>query len=270
MPELPEVETVCAGLRRYAQGEKIISAAQYRNDIRFALPERLSERIEGLSLTSIRRRGKYILLEVGSLQFIAHLGMSGRFIIRDPQEKCKHEHLVWQLSNHKEMIYHDPRRFGFFIEADQGWDNHPMIAALGVEPLSPRCNAEYLANKLISKKAPIKNLLLDQRIIAGLGNIYVCEVLWRCRIHPAQAGGDCVLHIADMVRHIKDVLHEAIESGGSTLRDYATASGSSGYFQHQFRVYGREGKPCFSCGRDIKRIVQAGRSSFFCPSCQLK
>ncbi len=268
MPELPEVETVCRGLREYAQGAVIDAAVQYRDDIRFALPKHLSERIAGLPLNAISRRGKYILLDIGSLKFIAHLGMSGSFIVRDPQQVRKHEHLVWQLSNGKEMVYHDPRRFGFFIEAEQGWEAHPMIAALGAEPLSNHCNAEYLAEKLKDKKAPIKNVLLDQRIITGLGNIYVCELLWRCHIHPARAAGDCVPQAEDIIRHMRDVLNEAIESGGSTLRDYATASGSSGYFQHHFKVYGRGKKPCFACNMTVERIVQAGRSSFFCPSCQ--
>jgi formamidopyrimidine-DNA glycosylase len=268
MPELPEVETVCRGLREYAEGATVLDAQQYRADIRFAIPEKLTERIIGQVLSRITRRGKYILLQIGSEQFIAHLGMSGSFIVRDPQQVQTHEHLVWELSNGKQLVYHDPRRFGFFIDAPAGWHEHPMIQTLGVEPLSNYLHAAYLEQAFYGKKAPIKNALLDQSIIAGLGNIYVSEVLWRCGIHPARAAQDCTSHADDMVIHIRNVLEEAIDSGGSTLRDYATASGSSGYFQHHFNVYGREKQPCFRCETGIMRQVQAGRSSFFCPTCQ--
>lgn len=269
MPELPEVETVRRGLEAGALGKTILSAAQYRNDIRFVLPDTLSQRLQGQTINHIGRRGKYLLFTIGNLQLIGHLGMSGAFIVRSKDHiRHIHDHLVWQLDNNTEIAYHDPRRFGFILEATDGFDAHSMIAALGAEPLSNHLHGEYLAKKLYSRAAPIKNVLLDQSVIAGLGNIYVCELLYRCHINPARSAKECVNDVDNLVTQCRIVLEEAIASGGSTLRNYANASGGSGYFQHHFSVYGRQGQDCYHCATSIIRITQAGRSTFFCPQCQ--
>ncbi len=269
MPELPEVETVRRGLELGARGKRIVKAVQHRDDIRFPLPSKLSQRLQGQVIDVIGRRGKYLLFEIGSLKLIGHLGMSGSFVLRySGMDAQKHDHLIWTLDDGQELVYHDPRRFGFVLEAEDGFEAHPMIQALGVEPLSNHFNAVDLAQKLAKRAAPIKSVLLDQAVVAGLGNIYVCETLFRANIHPARPAKECVDHADALVPIIRDVLQEAITSGGSTLRNYATASGDTGYFHHKFQVYGRENKPCLICSVQIQRITQSGRSTFFCPSCQ--
>lgn len=269
MPELPEVETVRRGLMLGAQGKRIIKAELRRPNLRFPFPDNLSQRVHGQRIDAIRRRGKYLLFEIGAERLIGHLGMSGSFVIREagalPQ---KNDHLIWELDDGHELIYHDPRRFGFLLDAPEGFEAHKMVSVLGVEPLSNQLSAPYLAEKLSARAAPIKAALLDQSIIAGLGNIYVCEALFRAQIHPARPAKECVDDAEILVPIIRQVLEEALESGGSTLRNYATASGDMGYFQHRFQVYGREKKQCFQCDTEIKRIVQSGRSTFFCPACQ--
>lgn len=270
MPELPEVETVRRGLMLGAQGKRVVKAQLRRPNLRFPFPDGLSARVQGKCIDAIGRRGKYLLFEIGTEKLVGHLGMSGSFVIRaagtSPQ---KHDHLIWELDDGHELVYHDPRRFGFLLDAPNGFDAHKMVAVLGVEPLSNQLSAPYLVEKLSLRAAPIKAALLDQSIIAGLGNIYVCEVLFRAQIHPARPARECAGDAEMLVPIIRQVLEEAIESGGSTLRNYATASGDTGYFQHRFRVYGREKKQCFQCNTVIERIVQSGRSTFFCPICQV-
>ncbi len=269
MPELPEVETVCNGLRPYMEGRRISSLHMNRPDLRFPLPANFSQLVSQATVKSIVRQGKYILIHLDNDHtLIAHLGMSGRFLI-NPSDKNNHDHLAFHLG--KDIItYRDPRRFGF-MDTEKTEDIHTnrFLKKLGVEPLSNDFTPTYLKKQLHTKLGPIKNLLLNQSIIAGLGNIYVCEALFESGIHPEKRGCDIKIHTLEkLCPIIKDVLTKAIHAGGSSLKDYQQASGELGYFQHQFKVYGRENKTCFKCGTIIRRIVQSGRSTFYCPECQ--
>ncbi len=270
MPELPEVETVRAGLDRYVGGKHIVSARLHRPNLRYPFPPDLVKQVTAQRVDRIRRRAKYLLFDIGDVTLIGHLGMSGRYVVRaQGSEVQSHEHMTWILDDGMEVVYHDPRRFGFVLSTGRNqWQTHPMITTLGVEPFSPECSAQYLAEQLATRRTTIKQLLLDQRVIAGIGNIYASEVLFRTGIHVQTPADACVDKAASLVLTIRQVLQSAIDSGGSTLRNYAKASGDSGYFQHQFQVYGREGKPCYVCKTPIHKITQSGRSSFFCPSCQ--
>ena len=243
----------------------------------------MSERLTGARIKALRRRSKYILLDTDRDDvWLIHLGMSGRVTIGDQPPTAnfhhhrknleKHDHVFIGFDTGQSLIYNDPRRFGamdIFGAAEEA--DHPLIKNLGPEPLGNRFNAEYLFAKLRGKKAPIKSALLDQRIVAGLGNIYVCEALWRSGIHPKRLAGKIARPRIDILTaHIRDVLAEAIAAGGSSLQDYRQADGELGYFQHQFAAYGQEGTACSKsdCTGTIKRIVQSGRSSFFCNTCQ--
>lgn len=287
MPELPEVETVRRGLVPVMEGQVIAQAAVNRADLRWPFPDRMAERLTGATVLALRRRSKYILADLSTGEtLLIHLGMSGRMLISAPEQGRetlgewhhhhpapeKHDHVVFDMANGARVTFNDARRFGamdLMQTAKAG--AHPLLAGLGPEPLGNSFDDTYLAGKLKGKNTPIKAALLDQRLIAGLGNIYVCETLYRTRIHPATLAGKLKpRQIAQMVPIIRDVLAEAIEAGGSSLRDYRQADGELGYFQHSFQVYGREGDPCLTQGCDavIQRIVQSGRSSFFCPACQ--
>ena len=267
MPELPEVETTVRGLERVLGGRRIARVEARRPDLRRAFPEGLGQRLTGALVTGLRRRAKYGLIETDRGDtLVFHLGMSGHWRI-DPSETGKHDHFIVETDDGRRLALNDPRRFGSLdlVRTDELPDWGP-IKALGPEPLelSPR----ELKRRLAGRKAAIKLLLLDQRIVAGLGNIYVCEALHRAGIHPTRAGGSVSLQrLERLVPAIRDVLEEAIAAGGSTLRNFASPDGELGYFPKRFGVYNREGKRC-ACGGTVRRTVQGGRSTFYCPKCQ--
>lgn len=282
MPELPEVETVRRGLEPVMAGQIIRDAAVNRPDLRRPFPPRMAERLTGARVTGLRRRSKYILADLDRGEtLLIHLGMSGRMLIsgampgafhHDHPAPAKHDHVVLDMANGARITFNDARRFGAMDLLDTASAGaHPLLAGIGPEPLGNDFNETYLVNRLKARATPIKSALLDQRIVAGLGNIYVCEVLFRARILPnRQAGTLSEANVAGLVPVIRGVLIEAIEAGGSSLRDYRQADGELGYFQHNFKTYGREGEPCTTpgCTARICRIAQAGRSTFFCPECQ--
>jgi formamidopyrimidine-DNA glycosylase len=270
MPELPEVETTVRGLVRFLDGEVLARVTTRRADLRRPFPPELAQVLTGARVTGLGRRAKYGLVHVDRGQtMVFHLGMSGRWRI-EPEELGKHDHLVIETGAGHVLALCDPRRFGSVDLVDTAQlEDWPPFAGLGPEPLGPGLTARHLAAALKGRIAAIKLMLLDQRIVAGLGNIYVCEALYRARIHPERAGGKVSRAALDrLVPAIKAVLTEAIEAGGSTLRDYARPDGELGYFSKQFDVYGREGEPCRSCSGTVDRIVQGGRSTWFCPRCQ--
>lgn len=282
MPELPEVETVRRGLLPVMEGRLITNAAVNRPDLRWPFPVAMADRLTGKRVNSLRRRSKYILADLDSGEsLIIHLGMSGRLLIsgallgnfhHDHPVPAKHDHVVLDMESGARVTFNDARRFGSMdlIETDRA-ETHPLLANIGPEPFGNAFSGPYLVDRLKSRNTPIKSALLDQSIIAGLGNIYVCEVLFRARISPARKAGQIAsARVAGLVPIIRDVLTEAIEAGGSSLRDYRQADGELGYFQHAFKVYGREGAPCVTpgCASTIVRLVQSGRSSFHCPKCQ--
>jgi formamidopyrimidine-DNA glycosylase len=270
MPELPEVETTVRGLARILDGEVLARVTTRRADLRRPFPPELAQVLTGSRVTGLGRRAKYGLVHVDRGQtMVFHLGMSGRWRI-EPDAIGKHDHLVLETGSGHRLALCDPRRFGSVDLVDTAQlDDWPPFAALGPEPLSDALTPAHLSAALKGRIAAIKLMLLDQRIVAGLGNIYVCEALYRARIHPEREGGKVGRPaLARLVPAIKAVLAEAIEAGGSTLRDYARPDGELGYFSKQFDVYDREGEPCRSCSGTVKRIVQGGRSTWFCPRCQ--
>jgi formamidopyrimidine-DNA glycosylase len=267
MPELPEVETTVRGLARVLDGRRIARIQARRPDLRRALPEDLGQRLTGARVTGLRRRAKYGLIDTDRGDtLVFHLGMSGHWRI-DPSEMAKHDHFIIETDEGRRLALNDARRFGsldLVRTAELG--DWPAIATLGPEPLD--IGAAELRRRLAGRQAAIKLLLLDQRIIAGLGNIYVCEALHRAGIHPARAGGSVSLgRLERLVPAIHEVLDEAIAAGGSTLKDFAAPDGELGYFPKRFAVYDREEQPC-PCGGTVRRIVQGGRSTFYCPRCQ--
>lgn len=282
MPELPEVETVRQGLIPAMEGRVITRAEVRRADLRFAFPPRMAERLEGARVLSLRRRSKYILADLDRGEtLLVHLGMSGRMLVADAMPgqfhhdlpaPDRHDHVILTMEGGLRITFNDARRFGAMdLVATDRAASHPLLAGLGPEPLGNGFDEPWLAARLAGRRTPIKAALLDQRNVAGLGNIYVCEVLHRAGLHPARLARDLApAEIARLVPLIREVLSEAIAAGGSSLRDYRRADGELGYFQHTFRVYGREGGPCTApeCGGVVARIVQSGRSSFFCPRCQ--
>ncbi|ACJ00418.1 bifunctional DNA-formamidopyrimidine glycosylase/DNA-(apurinic or apyrimidinic site) lyase [Rhodospirillum centenum] len=286
MPELPEVETVRRGLEMKIAGRVLVRVAQYRPDLRFPLPERFAARLTGLRVAGLFRRAKYLLIRLegsaeGPLVWLVHLGMSGTLVVRrgPPGPPGPHDHLVFETdpppgeAQGWVVTYNDVRRFGFMdLFPEALLDSHPMLACLGPEPLGNGFDAEELSRRLAGKITPIKAALLDQTVVAGLGNIYVCESLFRAGISPRRLAHTVAGRRAGrLVPAIRDVLTEAIAAGGSSLRDYVQSDGELGYFQHSFKVYGREGEPCPGCDCDpvrtggIARIVQSGRSTFYCP-----
>ena len=288
MPELPEVETVLRGLEPVIVGQKIRNAEIRRPDLRWPFPENMSERLTGVTILRLHRRSKYILCDLDSGEtLLIHLGMSGRMTISHagnesedllgnfqykPSTPAKHDHVILDMQAGARISFNDARRFGAMdlIETQNLFD-HKLIKSLGPEPLGNEFNSLYLHLKLKSKTAPIKSALLDQRIVSGLGNIYVCESLWRAGINPKRLSRKVSRKkIEVLVPIIRDVLREAISAGGSSLKDHRQTNGDLGYFQHSFAVYGREGKKCNSpnCSESVKRIVQSGRSSFYCAKCQ--
>ncbi|CAN5286393.1 bifunctional DNA-formamidopyrimidine glycosylase/DNA-(apurinic or apyrimidinic site) lyase [soil metagenome] len=285
MPELPEVETVRRGLEPVLVGARLTRVRQNRPDLRFPFPERFVERLDGATVTGIDRRAKYLLIRLDTGEtWVSHLGMTGRFTVDGAQigefeEPApiagKHEHMsvcAVRGNTTTRVGYADARRFGFMgLIPTDAVESHPWFVGMGPEPLGNGFSGAHLAEAFAGKTQNIKVSLLDQRIVAGLGNIYVCEALYRARISPLIAAGKVSKpRLETLASVIRDVLDDAIAAGGSTLRDFANAEGGQGYFQHRFDVYGREGKPCLAegCTGVVRRIVQAGRSTFYCPSCQ--
>ena len=291
MPELPEVETVRGGLAPVLEGHRLARVEARRPDLRFPLPLNFVQFLTGATITKLERRAKYLLARLDREDtLVMHLGMSGRFEISRPVSEAgggssrpgqfhyapdpdpKHAHIVFETEAGARVTYYDPRRFGYMALINTATFNlHPWFAGLGPEPLSDAFDVARLQTAFAGRKQGPKTLLLDQRVVAGLGNIYVCEALNRARISPFKpAGGVSAAHLAKLVPEIKAVLGEAIAAGGSTLRDFAQTDGALGYFQHRFRTYDREGQPCRNdgCKGVIDRKVQAGRSTFYCPVCQ--
>ncbi|MBE0553880.1 MAG: bifunctional DNA-formamidopyrimidine glycosylase/DNA-(apurinic or apyrimidinic site) lyase [Rhodobacteraceae bacterium] len=282
MPELPEVETVRMGLAPVMEGRVIAAAEVNRDGLRFPFPPRMAERLTGARVLGLRRRSKYILADLSTDEtLLIHLGMSGRMLISGVMlgefhhphpAPAKHDHVVLHIEGGARVTFNDARRFGAMdLMPTPGAEAHPLLAALGPEPLGNTFDETWLAGRLAGRATPVKSALLDQHIIAGLGNIYVCEVLHRAAISPLRLARDLTSQeTARLVPLIREVLAEAIAAGGSSLKDYRQADGELGYFQHSFRVYGREGAPCPTpgCTGTITRTVQSGRSSFHCPLCQ--
>jgi formamidopyrimidine-DNA glycosylase len=293
LPELPEVETVRCGLEPVLVSRRVLRLEQRRPDLRFPFPEKFAERLHGRRVETLMRRAKYLVAHIeGGESLIMHLGMSGRFTIgqadggaqtpgaysREVGADPKHDHVVFHLEGGASVTYSDPRRFGFMLMTPTELiDSHPLIRGLGPEPLGNGLNAAYLAERAGGRRADLKAFLMDQRNVAGLGNIYVCEALYRARLSPKRSAacltrksGTPTERAERLVSAIRSVLRDAIAAGGSTLRDYRHADGALGYFQHTFSVYDRAGESCADpeCRGTVHRIVQTGRSTFYCPCCQ--
>src|SRR6516165_5565941 len=291
MPELPEVETVRRGLQPAMEGAKIMKADVRRKDLRFPFQKDFVARLEGQTVKGLGRRAKYLMADLGSGDvLLMHLGMSGSFRVLNDDEKTPgkfhfsksedraHDHVVFQMSSGAAIVFNDPRRFGYMkVIARNALDREPLLKDLGPEPLGNEFDAAMLARACANKKTSLKAALLDQRVVAGLGNIYVCEALFRAHLSPrrlaatlATRKGEPTDHARRLVEAIHDVLNQAIKAGGSSLRDHRQTSGELGYFQHSFQVYDREGEPCGTkgCGGIVRRFNQNGRSTFWCPKCQ--
>ena len=295
MPELPEVETVKRGLTPAMEGARIERLELRRGDLRFPFPQDFESQVSGRTIIGLGRRAKYLLIDLDSGKtIISHLGMSGSFRIEqgplagtpgdfhhERSKDEKHDHAIFHLEGEggpRRVIYNDPRRFGFMDIADRSeLDANPFLFGLGPEPTGNELSAAYLAERFAGKAQPLKGALLDQKTIAGLGNIYVCEALWRAHLSPLRAAGTLVMKTGKpkealnlLVSSIREVIADAIAAGGSSLRDHIQTDGSLGYFQHSFSVYDREGLACRTpgCGGTVSRIVQAGRSTFYCVTCQ--
>ncbi len=295
MPELPEVETVRAGLAPVLVGHSFARIEQRRPDLRFPLPDNFTARLRGRKVVRLERRAKYLIAHLsGGEALIMHLGMSGRFTVHVPSAKprggrvgafahatgsdTKHDHVVFHTDQGAVVTYNDPRRFGFMLLVpEHELAQHPLMHGLGVEPLGPELTPDYLARRAGGKAVDLKAFLSDQRIVAGLGNIYVCEALFRAGLAPTRGAASLATKrgrptsgAKRLVTALRAVLKEAIAAGGSSLRDYRRADGVPGAFQHSFAVYGREGMACVrpGCRGSVRRIVQAGRSTFYCPKCQ--
>jgi formamidopyrimidine-DNA glycosylase len=286
MPELPEVETVRRGLSSVLAGARLVHVEARRPDLRFPLPQGFGQRLTGARIERLDRRAKYLLAPLDrSETLVMHLGMTGRFEVTSPNAARrpggfafaqapdpKHAHVVLETDGGATITFYDPRRFGYMdLIATDALASHPWFEGLGPEPLGPCFNTDYLTGRVAERRQPVKTLLLDQRVVAGLGNIYVCEALHRAAISPdAPAGALDRSSLGRLARAVRRVLEEAIAAGGSTLRDFATTDGALGYFQHRFRVYGRDGERCLrrGCGGRIERSVHAGRSTFACDRCQ--
>jgi formamidopyrimidine-DNA glycosylase len=287
MPELPEVETVRRGLAPAMEGARFAKVEVRRGDLRWPLPKGFAQRLDGKTVEGLGRRAKYLLADLSSGEvLLMHLGMSGSFRVgkdakpgvyyHERSKSTAHDHIVFHMSNGATVTFNDPRRFGSMKLVPRAkLDQEPLLRSLGPEPLGNEFDAAMLAKACVGKKTSLKAALSDQRVVAGLGNIYVCEALFRARLSPkrrastiADRHGKPNERAEGLVDAIKAVLGDAIEAGGSSLRDHRRADGSLGDFQHNFRVYDREGEPCRNCKGRIKRIVQVGRSTFYCPSCQ--
>ena len=275
MPELPEVETVRLGLVPVLEGRRLVRVEQFRADLRWPIPRGFRERLEGRRVTGLRRRAKYLIWDFDDgTVLLMHLGMSGRLVISDHRPELEaHDHLVFTTEDGFVVRFHDARRFGMVdLARSETLEAHRLLAGLGPEPLGNEFSAPVLHRYLAGRRTPVKSALLDQKVVAGLGNIYVCEALHMAGISPFRpaaslGAGD----VERLVGAVREVLEAAIRAGGSSLRDHVAPDGELGYFQHSFRVYGRDGEPCPCCGCDgvVERAVQSGRSSFHCPQCQV-
>jgi len=287
MPELPEVETVRRGLAPVMEGKRFAKVEVRRGDLRWPLPKGFAQKLNGKTVQGLGRRAKYLLADLSSGDvLLMHLGMSGSFRVgkdsapgtyyHERSKSTAHDHIVFHMSNGVTVTFNDPRRFGSMkLVSRARLEDEPLLRSLGPEPLGNEFDAAMLAKACAGKKTSLKAALSDQRVVAGLGNIYVCEALFRARLSPkriastiADRNGKPNEHAEKLVDAIRAVLKDAIEAGGSSLRDHRRADGSLGDFQHNFQVYDREGQPCPSCKGKVKRIVQGGRSTFYCPSCQ--
>ncbi|RPE64646.1 DNA-(apurinic or apyrimidinic site) lyase [Pacificibacter maritimus] len=282
MPELPEVETVRRGLEPSMTGSVITRADVNRPDLRWPFPDKMAERLTGAGVMQLRRRSKYILADLDTGEtLLVHLGMSGRMTVSgDPLGQfvhehpalIKHDHVVLHMENGARVTFNDPRRFGAMDLLETATaDTHPLLAKIGPEPFGNDFNESHLIDAFANKNSPVKSALLDQSVVAGLGNIYVCEALFRAGINPTTKAKDLAPErIASLVPIVREILLDAIEAGGSSLKDFRQAGGELGYFQHKFKVYGREGELCVApnCNALITRISQSGRSTFSCPNCQ--
>ncbi|MBA1139599.1 bifunctional DNA-formamidopyrimidine glycosylase/DNA-(apurinic or apyrimidinic site) lyase [Mesorhizobium neociceri] len=295
MPELPEVETVRRGLQPVLEGARIVRVEARRPDLRFPFPTKFAQRLTGKTITALGRRAKYLTMHLdGGPVLICHLGMSGSFRIETVDDSetpgafhhecskdAKHDHVVFHVVSpagvQSRVVFNDPRRFGFMLFAEGLADAHPMLAGLGVEPTGNALDGSLLASLLKGRRSPLKAALLDQKLIAGLGNIYVSEALWRAGLSPLREAGTIAgtgkkakEQSERLAEAIRSVIADAIAAGGSSLRDYVHTDGSLGYFQHSFAVYDREGEPCPTprCRGHIERVVQSGRSTFYCRTCQ--
>ena len=270
MPELPEVEVVRRGLESYLVGKKIAHITVHRCDLRYPVPD-LDAALRGCKLRGIERRAKYLLFFFENTLLVWHLGMTGQFHVL-PQDipAAPHEHVCLLFSDGTSLRYRDSRRFGYagLLPLD-GWQQHPWFRYLGLEPLDGEFTVEYLMHCCKMRKASVKQILMNAHVVVGIGNIYACEVLFRARIHPARAANR-ISHarLQKLFQAIRQVLGEAIDAGGSSISDFVRVDGKPGYFAHDFRVYGRDGEVCPDCGRRIRRMVQSGRSTFYCPGCQ--
>ncbi|HEX2363461.1 MAG TPA: bifunctional DNA-formamidopyrimidine glycosylase/DNA-(apurinic or apyrimidinic site) lyase [Bradyrhizobium sp.] len=291
MPELPEVETVRRGLQPVMEGARILHAEARRKDLRFPFQKDFVARLTGQTVTGLGRRAKYLMADLGSGDvLLMHLGMSGSFRVQKKDEAATpgefhhprgkdsaHDHVLFRMSSGADIVFNDPRRFGYMkIIARNAMESEPFLKGLGPEPLGNEFDAAMLAKSCAGKSTTLKAALLDQRVVAGLGNIYVCEALYRSHLSPrrqastlATKTGEPTDHAKRLVDAIHDVLNQAIKAGGSSLRDHRQTSGELGYFQHSFQVYDREGEKCGKgCGGVIRRFTQNGRSTFWCPKCQ--
>jgi formamidopyrimidine-DNA glycosylase len=292
MPELPEVETVRRGLQPFMEGSRILNAEARRKDLRFPFQKDFVARLQGQTVTGLGRRAKYLMADLASGDvLLMHLGMSGSFRVQTPDDvkapgdfhqprgkDAAHDHVVFHMSSGADVVFNDPRRFGYMkVIARHAIDEEPLLRGLGPEPLGNEFDAALLARACAGKKTSLKAALLDQRVVAGLGNIYVCEALYRACLSPrrlaatlATKKGEPTDHARRLVDAIHAVLNQAIEAGGSSLRDHRQTSGELGYFQHSFQVYDREGEPCRTPGAGgvVRRFTQNGRSTFWCPKCQ--
>jgi len=270
MPELPEVEVIRTGLMPLVSGHRVNRVQCFRPDLRYPLPDLAS--FTGCHLTGVGRRAKYLLFEIDNGQtLIWHLGMTGQFhVLSQGATRHPHEHVRFDLDGGEALVYRDTRRFGYAgVGQTAQLDSHPWFAGLGPEPLGSHFDVDYLVQSCRGRRVPIKALLMDARMVVGVGNIYAAESLFRAGIHPDRAAGRISeLRLRRLLSCIQKVLTEAIAAGGSSISDFVHADGKPGYFSHAFQVYGREHQPCLVCGKPIKRIVQSGRSSFYCGGCQ--
>ena len=272
MPELPEVETTRRGLLKHLKGRRISKVEVRRFDLRFPIPKNLQKSLVGHKIIDVRRRAKYLLIDLDSGDSIlAHLGMSGSFVVTKTHGYAlkTHDHVLFSLDNGHICVFNDPRRFGVIdLIKTQKSHQHPLLKDLGPEPFSEDFSEKYLKEKLSRRKGAIKPVLMDQKLVVGVGNIYASEALHLCGINPSISANKSVFYAKDIIAAIKQTLEAAIQSGGSTLRNYIGATNQAGNFQHKFRVYDRAGEPCFSCGKKIQSSVQAGRATYWCEICQ--
>ncbi len=271
MPELPEVETVRTGLDAALRGKTVARVQLARADLRFPFPPGFAKKLEGSKILRIERRAKYLLFRLsGGGVWLSHLGMSGNFSFqKKAQSPQKHDHVVITFADKTLLVFNDPRRFGFMdFMAEEEVETHKLLAGIGPEPLGNGFSPAYLEEQLSARKTPVKVALMDQSLVAGVGNIYASEALYLAKLDPRLPAHRAAPFSAELVTSIRRALEAAIASGGSSLRDFVHIGGETGYFQHRFQVYGREGEPCFSCTAAIRQLRQGGRATFWCPTCQ--